>query len=218
MTKTAGRPVLWFTLTVLERATLGILIAHSEVLMAALLAQRTGRLAELAPALMKAIEAYGAACADAHGEPEDLGAPNETDLERIARYPSVVAARTALEVEIRASVGVMEKGELVVRALASLGGLDSDRLRDRIRGADLKFHVVPPTVPCPGCTDRRVAAPAGKCATCHGKREIGTVIPPEHRVHTDAELRERFGGAGPAGANGGPSIVLADASGRVLSP
>jgi hypothetical protein len=187
-------------LTVLEQATLRALVASGEALMGALRAQRAS--AELPEALTKALDAYSLACA---GGLEEQTVP-------LAERPEVIDARTALEVEVRASVGVMERGELVVRALAFLGGLDPEALRDEIKGAELKLHVVPPSVPCP-CASARVAA--GTCSTCHGSRFVATVIPPEHRVHTEAEYRQRFEART---ASSGPSpFVLADASGRAVT-
>ena len=182
------RPQLVFLLTVVEHNQLQMLRAFGESLMTDLLAQRAE--AELPPRLVTALDAYAVVCHGVSGwnEPPTHAQPE----------------RDALEIEIRASVGVMEKNEITGRAMAFVAGISEPEFRRRIEGADLAVCVVPPMTAC-ACTQRRVQT--ASCGICKGQRAIPTVIPPSERIKPRAEVEAQFPPAG-----GGASLV--DASGK----
>lgn len=85
------------------------------------------------------------------------------------------------------------ENELYGRALAFLGGLDPEKFGRDITDATLKLDVVPAFFPCPTCTGRRVAIPGAPdiCKDCGGRRMVPTILPPQDRLHTEAQMKVR---------------------------
>jgi hypothetical protein len=158
-------------------------------LMSELLEQRSQ--GELPERLDGAIDLFALACGgpNAHSDP----------------------VREALEVEIRASVGVMGEGEIAGRAMAFVCNIPPEDFQRIIEGAKLTPRVVPTHVRCPTCSRRRVQT--GQCRDCKGAGLVPLLLPPEHRIKEKAEADAMFP-EGP-GALGG-AVGLVDGSGRPI--
>lgn len=198
----AARPVLYFTLTQIEHAQLPVLVAAGEALMRGMLAQRAA--GEMPAGLVAAIDAFEDACSYYETTPGGQPLPA-----RLRDGADPAKARVDLEVEIRATVGVLPRDAIIGRTLAFLAQIDPEGFGARIAGHDLKLDVVPAQMPCPGCTNRRVAV--RNCATCRGSRAVPTILRPEDRLHDASQMKVRAGGV--PGAPG-LRLVLTDAAGN----
>ena len=94
---------------------------------------------------------------------------------------------------------IMSREEIMGRALACIGGLDPEEFGARIAGSQLKIQVVASKVPCPACTDRRVAMNAAKCRTCKGARQVAMLIPPDDRLVPEEDIKPKLSLVGPNG-------------------
>jgi hypothetical protein len=116
-----------------------------------------------------------------------------TDVERgtfnalVAFGELLVGRQRAACADQPAALEALEVTDAGILALAFLGGLDPDGLAARTRGTKIGLHVVPYMVPCE-CVQRRIVTKNGVCKHCNGQRRVLTVVPPEHRLHTWAEL------------------------------
>lgn len=157
--------VLIYTMTPIERQLFPRLVSYGEQIMRAVVA----RAPEQVAGYVAQLDAVLASSADAGAEQAAAEKPRALTVPEIQRVLATAS---------------MDRSELVMRALAFLGGMDAEVFRKRVHGCRLDFNVTDPMMPCPSCP--RLSA----CKRCGGGKVVPSEVTPEHRLHTPEEIRD----------------------------